>query len=79
MKRYQWRQLSQWDMPPHNCRMKFKNVKTSLSEATCSYFLAECTDKGNGVTGIKAVLNDDVTGVMLDIANGVDSTDKDSQ
>jgi len=71
-KRYEWKQISQWDVPrPEFCK-RHKKVKTGLSEATCTYLLTEIIDvNGDGYLRTQAIKESEVTPEMLEIAGNI--------
>ena len=72
MKKYAWKQISQWGIPDRDIYIQHREVDTGLSKETCTYILVKQTAMRNGVTTIQSVKNVDVTDEMLEIANTPD-------
>ena len=68
MKEYQWRQISQWDIPDNNIVLEIKEVNTGLSKASCRFILTHCIDTGGGYIRYEPITKDIVTIEMLEIA-----------
>jgi hypothetical protein len=74
MKKYAWKQLSQWDMPKSTYFTKSKMVKSGLSEALCTYLLVEEIAMGylgSRYTKTVPIETLDVTDEMLLIAGDI--------
>lgn len=72
MKQYEWKQLSQWDVPKPEYYTKYKTVKTGLSEAICTFLLIENINiNGDGYIRTQPINKTEVTVEMLEIAGSV--------
>ena len=69
MKKYEWKQLSQWDVPRQEFHTKTEKIESGLSSAICIYLLVENIDKGGGYIRTEPIEKIDVTAEMLEIAN----------
>ena len=71
MKKYKWKQISQWDVIKNEYFTQSKKVKTNLSSATCTYLLVEQIDMGKGYIKTNPIKKDDVTADILKIAGSI--------
>lgn len=68
---YKWSSLNQWDSPPIDACIGYKNIKTALSEGLCRYMLVKQTDQGGGYYRSEYIKKADVTPEMLKLAGSI--------
>lgn len=71
MKKYAWRQISQWESKGGPYYNEYRNVKSIVSETVGCYELVEQEDMGDGKLNLRSILKEDATDEMIKIANSV--------
>lgn len=72
MKKYEWKQMSQWEIPNPEYYVEYIKVKTGLSEGICTFLLIENIDiNGDGCIRTQPINKTEVTPEMLEIAGSV--------